>query len=202
MRFYPPNAPVPESLQTSEFTLRPLTPAHVKLDHAALMTSKEMLRLWSGHPEGGWPQNDFSAEQNMEDMVWHYDDHLKRIAFTFTVLTPAEDEVLGCIYIVPFEPLMDNNPHLAELITDDCALVRFWAVEPRLADGLDARLLQSMLEWFETEWAFQQIFFHVFTDHIQQIDLFEKNSLTKLTDINIPNRGHFSLYKKAATPQP
>ncbi|MBV7338015.1 hypothetical protein KFU94_59270 [Chloroflexi bacterium TSY] len=69
MRFYSPEASVPEFLQTPEFTLRPLTPAHVKLDHAALMASKTMLRLWSGHPNGGWPEDDFSVTDNLADSV-------------------------------------------------------------------------------------------------------------------------------------
>lgn len=197
MRFYPPNAAVPEILQTPEFTLRPLTPAHVELDHAALMTSKQMLRLWSGRPEGGWPSDDFSVEENMADMEWHYGDHLARTAFTFTVLNPAEDTVLGCIYIVPFEPLMANNPHLAEQISDDAALVRFWAIEPRLADGLDALLLRAMLRWFNDEWAFSQAYFHVYEEHAQQIEMFESTGLAKVADINLPNRGQFLLYQAA-----
>ena len=189
MRFYPPNAPVPELLKTSEFTLRPLTPAHVKLDHAALMTSKQMLRLWSGNPHDGWPSDNFSVDENMADMEWHYGDHLARTAFTFTVLTPAEDEVLGCIYIVPFEPLMGDNPHLADLITDDCALVRFWVVEPRLADGLDARLLREMLEWFESEWAFARIFFHVYEAHHQQIATMQVSRAERVGRIKLTQRG-------------
>lgn len=189
MRFYPPNAPVPEELRTDEFTLRPLTPAHVELDHTTLMTSKKMLRLWSGNPEDGWPDDDFSVEQNMEDMEWHYSDHLKRIAFTFTVLNPAEDEVIGCIYIVPFEPLMEANPQLTELIQDDAALIRFWAVEPRLGDGLDARILQSMVRWFNEEWAFAQTYFHVYQQFNQQIEMMEANGLERVGPLKVGGRG-------------
>lgn len=195
MQFYPPNAPVPETFQTAEFTLRPLTPAHVELDHAALMTSKEMLRLWAGHPEGGWPHEDFSVEDNMDDMEWHYGDHLARTAFTFTVLNPAEDEVLGCVYIVPFAPIMDANPYLKDVVSDDAALVRFWVAEPRLSDGLDKRLLTAMVDWFVQKWMFQSLYFHVYHEHAQQIRTFEECGLTQVGQIKIPRRGNpFLLY--------
>lgn len=189
MQFYPADAPVPEILKTAEFTLRPLTPDHVELDHAALMKSKTMLRLWSGHPDGGWPQDDFSVADNMKDMEWHYGDHLARTAFTFTVLTPAEDEVLGCIYIVPFAPLMDENPHLAELVQDHAALIRFWAVEPRLADGLDERLLSRLLTWLNEEWAFEQSFFHTFNQNTQQASTLERCGLHQVAPIDLGKRG-------------
>lgn len=148
-----------------------------------------MLRLWSGNPHDGWPSDDFSVDENLADMEWHYGDHLARTAFTLTVLTPAEDEVLGCIYIVPFAPLMDENPQLDELIVDDSALIRFWAIEPRLADGFDARLLQKMLQWLDQDWSFTQIFFHVYETHYQQIEMFKANGLVQVADINLMNRG-------------
>lgn len=197
MQFYPTDASVPEMLQTDEFTLCPLTPEHVELDHAALMTSKEMLRLWSAQPDGGWPEDDFSVADNLKDMEWHYGDHLARTAFTFTVLNPAEDEVLGCVYIVPFAPLVEANSQLSEFIGDNSALVRFWVVEPRLADGLDERLLQAMIGWFESEWAFEDHYFHTYGEHCQQIALFEKCGLTRISELTIPSRGKpFLLYKR------
>lgn len=198
MQFYPADAHVPEMLTTDEFTLRPLMPEHVALDHAALMTSKEMLRLWSAQPKGGWPDDDFSVEDNLKDMEWHYGDHLARTAFTFTVLNPAEDEVLGCVYIVPFAPLMKSNPHLASMIKDSSGLVRFWVVEPRLADGLDERLLRAMLGWFDSKWAFEEVYFHTYVGHSQQISVFEKCGLAQVGQIEIPRRGNpFLLYQKS-----
>lgn len=196
MQFYPKDALVPEILQTSEFTLRPLTPAHVELDHAALMTSKEMLRLWSGRPGASWPTDDFSVEENLADMEWHHGDHLARTAFTFTVLNPAEDCVLGCIYIVPFEPLMAANPHLEAMIGDNTALVRLWVVESRLADGLDKRLVHALIDWFEREWSFDAVYFHVYEQFKQQIETFEACGLSQVGQLEIPQRGNpFLLYR-------
>ena len=155
-----------------------------------------MLRLWSGHPDGGWPTDDFSVEENLADMEWHSREQRERIAFTYTVLNPAEDEVLGCIYIVPFEPLLTKNPHLETMIGDDAALVRFWVVAHRLADGLDERLLRTMVAWFEQAWAFRDVYFHVYHEHAQQIRTFEKSGLTPAGSIDIPRRGNpFLLYK-------
>ena len=66
---------------------------------------------------------------------------------------------------------------------------------PRLADGLDQRLLTSLRTWFATNWAFQQIYFHTFEGHQQQIDLLEESGLQQVGQLHIAKRGSFLLYR-------
>ncbi|MBE2224265.1 MAG: hypothetical protein IAF02_22185 [Anaerolineae bacterium] len=196
MPFYPENKQVPESLQTDAFVICPLTPAHVALDYAALMSSKEMLRLWSGSP---WPSDDFTLAENLEDLKWHWDEHQKRIAFTFTVLNPAEDTCLGCIYIKPFTEILADNPEWETAVKTDTstgsvtvltavpshsALVRFWTIE-----NLDKTLLILLQKWFTTEWAFSEIYWHTPANNHQQIKLFHTTGLQNLGSIQMPTRG-------------
>ncbi|NHZ71642.1 MAG: hypothetical protein GWP17_00950 [Aquificales bacterium] len=215
MQFYPDDAPVPEILHTADFVIRPLTPAHVELDYAALMGSQEMLRLWSG---SSWPSNDFSLADNRKDLAWHWHEHQQRIAFTYTVLNPAEDTCLGCIYIKPITDILADNeewgtactepfgrlktgsveaPVLsnAEVAVSDSptALIRFWAAQPYLSQKLDKALLITLQQWFAAKWAFSDIYWHTRTENQQQIALFQANGLQKHSLVHMPGRGgeHF-----------
>ncbi len=184
MRFYSTPLPVPTMLRTAEFLLRPLTPTHVQLDYDALMVSKEMLRLWSG---SSWPSDDFSLADNHKDLVWHDDEHQKRIAFTYTVLTPDETTCLGCIYIKPLANIEAYNPGLFPDISSTDALVRFWIRQDYLKSNLDDRLLQAMLNWFQTDWHFARTLFHTRTHNLQQTALL--NTLPMIGEIKISDRG-------------
>ena len=200
MNFYPTNSPIPERLQTDNFVLVPLTPDHVYLDYAALMSSKEMLRVWSGSP---WPSDDFTLAQNLEDLEWHWAEHKERIAFTFTVLNPTENSCLGCVYIKSMAEVWANNekwemginpvetPSLTNTATasDYNALVRFWATQPTLAQELDKTLLQTLRHWFASDWAFTDIYWHTPVTNQQQITLFQTNGLQNLGEIHLRDRG-------------
>ena len=100
MAFYVEPLPLPEGLVTAEFVLEPLTTGHVHVDLAALMDSREMLRLWSGT---SWPSDGFTVEENWEDLDRHDREHAERMAFTFTVLDPTRTVCLGCVYIQPLK---------------------------------------------------------------------------------------------------
>lgn len=197
MSFYPENEPIPGKLQTEDFVIQPLTPAHVELDYAALMSSKEMLRLWSGSP---WPSTKFTLAENLGDLEWHWSEHQERIAFTFTVLNPEEDTCLGCIYIKPITEILTDTadwevePELAGksnkiVISDYTALIRFWVVEPMLSQNLDKTLLHNLRQWFSTEWVFTEIYWHTPANNPQQINLFQTNGLQNVGTIQLPNRG-------------
>ena len=190
MNLYLENGLVPENLITESFSLYPLTPDHVTLDYAALMSNKEMLRLWSGSP---WPSDDFTLAENLEDLKWHWDEHQKRVAFTFTVLNPAEDTCLGCVYIKPITEILADNPEWQTAVSDHSALVRFWTVQQTLAQKLDKTLFLALCQWFAKEWAFSEIYWHTPANNQQQITLYQTNSLHNLGRIQMPNRGgeHF-----------
>jgi RimJ/RimL family protein N-acetyltransferase len=193
MSFYPPNQSVPARLRTDEFILRPLTTAHVNLDYAALMVSTEMLRLWSGT---SWPTDDFTLEENWEDLAMHDREHQERVAFTYTVLTPDEMECLGCVYITPLTNSVALNPQVLTDIAPDTAVVGFWVKQPRLADHLDKRLLVALRDWLATEWLFSAVYFSARDVNKQQIQLLEAASMKKQYTISVSRRANqFLLYK-------
>jgi len=186
MNFYPINTPIPERLQTDEFLLVPLTPAHLELDYAALMSNKKMLRLWSG---SSWPTDKFKLNENLDDLEWHWDEHQKRIAFTFTVLSPTEDTCLGCVYIKSFAEILANNNEWKTTVSDYDALVRFWVAQPTFNYGLDKMLLDALRQWFASDWAFTHVYWHTPINNQQQITLFQANGLEELGHIHLSDRG-------------
>lgn len=188
-RFFPAGMPVPQELNHPEFHLEPLTPAHTPLDYAALMESRELLRLWSGSP---WPQDDFTLVANEEDLAWHAREHRERIAFTYTVLDPAGDTCLGCVYIKSLATLVaeqTENPGRLAVIGDFEAAVRFWVTAPRLAGGLDRQLLDALNAWFAREWPFRRVLYHTRVVNKQQLALFREAGLAPVWTLTMPGRG-------------
>lgn len=103
MVFGDENITIPTGLVTNGFLIRPLLATDVELDYAAVMESKEFLRKWE---QTGWPADNFTLAENLEDLQRAEDRHVNREAFTFTVLNPTETECLGCIYIFPHGTLV------------------------------------------------------------------------------------------------
>lgn len=169
--FYPENAVVPEILQTEEFLVRPLRATDVELDYDAVVTSRAELFL---HSSGSWPREGFTLQENLADLVRHEQEHLARVAFTYTVMNRAETQCLGCLYINPLRQLLQRAALSAGHIPAESAYVTFWVRQSHLQDNLDRRLLQSLVAWFQTEWAFSQVAFVAQKAQTHQIQLFEE----------------------------
>jgi RimJ/RimL family protein N-acetyltransferase len=172
--FYPGDARVPEALRTDEFLLRPLRATDVTLDYDAVISSRAELLLGSG---GTWPREGFTLEENLADLERHEQEHRDRVAFTYTVMNPAETECLGCLYIGPLERLLGHDGGSGEYLSDRTAYVSFWVRQSRLADRLDRRLLQALIPWFQHEWAFLHIMFIAQKVEERYIRLFEEMGL-------------------------
>lgn len=185
MFFYPDPLPVPESLKTAVFTLKPLTPAHVHLDYAALMSNIDLLRLWGGH---NWPSAEFTLADNLQDLEWHDQEHRECIAFTYTVLSPTEDKCLGCVYINPLTKVLAGNEVELADVPPETPIVRFWIIEPKIAIWLDLHLLESLIDWFKTDWGFSFVLYHTRKANEQQTQMLSSR-LRHLYTVQLPTRG-------------
>ncbi len=143
----------PVRLEADEFVLRPLMASDAALDHAAVMESREQLRLWE---QSTWPEDDFTVAANREDLERHERLHAEGRAFTYTMMDPAESECLGCVYLFPTDaPFIARST--VEPVGDSVweaydAAVFFWVRTSRLAEGLDGELLAVLRTWLEAEW--------------------------------------------------
>jgi hypothetical protein len=142
--FVPQDFIVPTSLVTDQYILEMLTPLVAEIDYNAVMSSKSRLRSVFEQNDD-WPQDDMTLEFNIKDLVQHKKEFRARQAFAFTVLNPAREKCLGCIYIDP--------PTVSEF---DCE-VYLWVRDSHI--HLDDDLFQNVKQWLQEEWPFKSIAF-------------------------------------------
>ena len=135
---------IPATLDTKEFRLRMLTVNDVVKDYDAVMTSVEHLKtIWPG---GTWPEG-LTFEQDLIDLGWHQKEFQMRRSFAYTVVTPSESRVTGCVYINPTRKRGYD------------AVVYLWARQSELASGMEQRLYAAVREWLAREWPFRKVAF-------------------------------------------
>jgi hypothetical protein len=145
-----PNArPVPDRLETPDFTIHRQRPSDNALDFDAVMTSRDLLREWS---DSEWPEDDFTLEQNGQDIAEHIAEHELGSDYGFSVFTPDEARVLGSLYLNEVGPLLENYPTtpktLARLLEFDVR-VEYW-LRAGVGRDLEARFVRAVLEWLES----------------------------------------------------
>src|SRR5262245_626905 len=122
-----------------------LTVNDVVKDYDAVMTSVHHLKnVWPG---SGWPSESLTLEQNLIDLGWHQREFQTRRSFAFTVVTPSESKVVGCVYIDPTRKSGYD------------AAVYLWARKSELAGGLEDRLYAAVRSWIAKDWPFKTVAF-------------------------------------------
>src|SRR3954465_3499172 len=140
--FVPDEFDPPRELELPEFHLVPLGAEHNESDHAAWTSSLAHIRATPGFESGGWPPvAGMSLEANRRDLERHARDFAERTGFTFTVLRPGTQEVIGCLYIYPAK---DRR---------GAAQVRSW-VRADVAE-LDGPLHAAVSRWLIERWPFE-----------------------------------------------
>ena len=141
--FVPAGFEPPAGLTTDRFVLEPLGPQHNESDLAAWTSSIDHIRATPGYPDGQWPPPEgMSAEANLADLTRHAADFAARKGFTFTVLDPADEDVIGCVYLYPSR----SEDHDVE--------VQSWVRADRAE--LDVPLADAVADWIATAWPWQR----------------------------------------------
>ena len=138
-QFVPLDFDVPRRLETPQFVLEPLGPEHNDQDYDAWNSSTEHIHATPGWEKSTWPK-EMTRDENRADLQRHADDFADRTGFTYTVLDPASRDVIGCVYIYPFDE------------SDAEARVVSW-VRASHAD-LDAELWRTVRDWLIADWPF------------------------------------------------
>jgi hypothetical protein len=142
--FVPADFEVPLTLETDEFRLRMLTVNDVVKDYDAVMSSIDHCKtIWPGL---GWPEG-LTLEQNLIDLGWHQKEFQLRRSFAYTVVSPDESSVLGCVYIEPTKRRGHD------------AVVYLWARQSELPGGLEDRLYATVRGWLSDRWPFEHAAF-------------------------------------------
>lgn len=179
MSFTDPDEPVPAGLRTEHFVLRPIVADDAEADFAAVVETREYLRLWE---QSTWPADDFTVESNREDLVGLEQRHGAHRAFTYTVVEPDGAECLGCVYIFPTDATFLARSTVTAVGADDWAdvdaVVFFWARRSRMAAGMDEALLAALRPWFAEEWKLAKTVYVTNEQFTQQVQLIEGTDLT------------------------
>jgi hypothetical protein len=139
--FVPDDAVIPLGLTTELFRLEPLGSQHNDADRAAWMSSIPHIQATPGFVGRSWPPDDgMPAEANNRDLVGHAADFAARRGFTYTVLDPESDEIIGCVYLYPAKR-EGYDVHVLSWVTAARA-------------ELDAPLAETLLAWLDTDWPF------------------------------------------------
>ena len=141
--FVPDDFAVPRELVTAEFRLEPLGPQHNAGDYEAWMSSIDHIRATPGFEGWRWPDPEMTAEQNLGDLKRHAEEFAERSGFTYTVLDPGSDRVIGCVYIYPSKT--------AQGVAD----ARSWVRADRA--GLDVALHDAITAWLADAWPFTEV---------------------------------------------
>lgn len=142
--FVPAGFVPPTALVTDEFRLEPLGPEHNPADHAAWMSSIEHIRSTPGYPDGDWPPRDgMTLDENLADLRRHAEDFARRKGFTFTVLSPADGDVIGCVYLYPTAS------------EDWDVTVQSWVRADKAE--LDAVLADAVARWLVSDWPWERV---------------------------------------------
>ena len=141
--FVPEDFEPPTRLASERFVLEPLGPQHNDSDLAAWSSSIEHIRSTPGYPDGSWPPaGGMSSEANLADLTRHAADFAARKGFTFTVLDPGSDEVIGCVYLYP------TNAHGHDV------QVQSWVRADRAE--LDVPLADAVASWLAADWPWER----------------------------------------------
>ncbi len=140
--FVPATFTPPNGLAHAAFRLLPLGPEHNESDYAAWSSSIDHVRRTPGFEGLSWP-HPMTLDENRGDLERHAADFAARRGFTYTVLAPGDDTVIGCVYIYP----SDRTGHDAQC--------RSWV---RAADApLDPVLYRAVADWLATDWPFDRV---------------------------------------------
>ena len=142
--FLPVDFRIPEVVENQLFRIRMLTVNDVVKDYEAVMTNIDRIIGVFG-PDSDWPPKDLILEQDLIDLGWHQKEFQRRSSFAYTVMTPDEDQCLGCVYIYPSGK------------EDIDAETYFWVSESAFKDGLEPILHNRIKIWLEKDWPFRGV---------------------------------------------
>lgn len=177
--------PIPESLIHNQFFFQILHPDLVELDYQAVMSSKDYLRRWS---QSEWPTDDFSLDENLTDLEWHFEEQVKRIAFTYSILDPYKTTCLGCIYLKPVHMIKMNQSAEIKLLSNFSHFCSYWVIDKIRGTQQEALILSAIINWLTSCWQMES-FFLTSNPFIPETDnFFRKNGMELFLVLDQPNR--------------
>lgn len=141
--FVPADYVVPKEWKTSRYKLVPLSPAIVREDYEAYMSSIEHLR--KTFSDGKWPSADITMADAMKDMQNEEARFQTRKSFAYGVLTLDGKKEFGSVYIRPSRK------------TGYDAMVTMWVTKEMFDKGFEEELFRDVQRWVSAAWPFAKV---------------------------------------------
>lgn len=134
----------PELINRESYYLEALDVKHNKLDYEAWTSSLTTLKGIFG-PRNNWPGDVNSLDDNLKDLVNHFEEFKNREAYTYSILNNSGDMCLGCLYIRPTQ------------IQEYSARVDFWFRDD--SKEFDAEFYEWLKNWLIKYWSLTNCIF-------------------------------------------
>lgn len=140
----PSNFSPPEGPRADRFFLRLLTVADAQADYEAVVESRDIIHraLLSDR----WPPAEFTVSDDRHEIAWKERQARRRRSFTYAVLSPIGDRILGSVYV---------NPGIG----GPDAAVFLWVRRTAYEEGLDSMLERTTRAWIRSDWPFKWVVF-------------------------------------------
>lgn len=166
------------------FIVRPLVPSDVVLDHEAVMSSRDFLYHWEQEPP--YPPEDFTVDDNLEDLEQMHGEHRNGTRYTYTVMNADETQTLGCVYLLPNDDRMYRTAEVTSHDGTDLASVdatlAFWVRPSTWEAGFERVVLEAVLGWLRDDWSLERSVVMTNEKLVHQIATIESLGLTRRFD--------------------
>jgi hypothetical protein len=143
-RWLPDDFTPPTGFRTDLFSIRLLTVDDAAADYEAVMESLDIIH--TALLSDRWPGPGFSVEEDRRQIAVKEERARARRSFTYAVLSPNEERVLGSVYV---------NPGIG----GPDAAVALWVRKTAFDEGLDPILERAVRGWIHEEWPLKWVVF-------------------------------------------
>jgi hypothetical protein len=142
--FVPADFTAPVLVEATGFKLVPLSPAVVKQDFDAYMSSIEHLQKTFSRSTN-WPRPGITDADAMRDMEGEQGRFTSRKSFSYSVLTPDGSRERGSVYVQPSS------------VGGYDAVVKMWVTKADYDAGFDTELYTWVTGWVQANWPFKKV---------------------------------------------
>lgn len=133
---------IPQQVVLSRLKLLKVDPAYAEQDHQALMAARKQIRQDLG---SDWPADNLTLAENKTSLMNDLNAFNQRSNFTYHLLEPASDRVLGCLYISQSSSAQYQ------------ASVYYWLIPELYQSPLHQTIRADIKKWLSTSWPFTKV---------------------------------------------
>ena len=179
MDIFTKNYSPPQELKTQDFCLFPTNQDFYLSDYEAVIHSRALLRDWS---QSMWPEDDFTPEQNKEDLGHHVQDNIDHTAYGYMIYSLDKKTCFGSVYVNPLSPIPENYHTTKEedaLLRSHQARIDYWVIDN---PALEEIITKELRIWFKKTWKIN-VYFSARVQTKSRLAIYKKLGYKKELDL-------------------